>query len=316
MCECGKYKKAGVLEGTAYLTGRRWPSDSSSAWLYGTSRGRPCPIFEAINTNTQTKIERYDGTLCAVRKPAGWVFTLTFLPSILMVFIEKSTPMVLPWFSAYVPLLNRCTTHVLPVPQSPINTILNRKSKLSSAGITATPGVWDADDDDDGPDEAEPGVLDMTAGVYRYRPGVYGDGSLVGVCCCCCCNGCRPWGITAGWTPVGWTGDGVIDDFFSFGRFSFGTSRSGFWDREHGSVGTTAAAMAETLKSARVVSDANVLTQRRRIMCRNESNVKRRCPRKFIYNNNTNIISGLCYLNIWSPPGWPHGGEIRYFRTI
>lgn len=147
---------------------------------------------------------------------------------------------------------------------------------------------------------------------------VYGDGGLVGICCCCCCNGCRPWGITAGQTPVGRTRDGVIGDFyFCPGRFSFGTrpvedSQTENADRS----GRRRLRWRKRRNRVRVVSDANVLTQRRRIVCRNENNVKRRCPRKFLYNNNTNIISGLCYLNIWSSPGWPHGGKVRYFRTI
>lgn len=61
VCICGKYEKDSVLVGTAYLTGRRWPSDSSSAWLYGTSRGRPCPIFEAMNTKHANGVTWWHG---------------------------------------------------------------------------------------------------------------------------------------------------------------------------------------------------------------------------------------------------------------
>lgn len=71
VCICGKYEKDSVLVGTAYLTGRRWPSDSSSAWLYGTSRGRPCPIFEAMNTK---HANGRHNDVTPVRKRAGWVY--------------------------------------------------------------------------------------------------------------------------------------------------------------------------------------------------------------------------------------------------
>ena len=48
------------------------------------------------------------------------------------VFIAKSTPMVLVYRSVKTPDLNLWTREVFPIPQSPITTILKRKSKDSS----------------------------------------------------------------------------------------------------------------------------------------------------------------------------------------
>lgn len=58
--------------------------------------------------------------------------TLTRFPSTVIVFIEKSTPIVFAWLSVKFPVLKRCTIFVFPTEQSPIRTILNKKSKVSS----------------------------------------------------------------------------------------------------------------------------------------------------------------------------------------